>query len=499
MPNDILADISISKISYLSGEEFCVKLIFDVTPVALTEEIDVWVYLQKVERGRNIFAFAFGDMFSCIGNNLEVKRKLPQEFSCGLYLINEITLRLSENGIPTKQHRVVFDPVFFVVQTTLENPLTKPTLAHMIAKAEAERHAYINHEIQTDKSRQTGSQKKRFSVLVFGEGCLLHSHQQLEGYVIIPLGLGMSHRRMHEIVNSTLLDLNLEPLRFDLEMEKRFESDTPAFLVLYQAVVAVNNNDAMDYCRSHAALVFELISLDRGQKPHEFACLVFDLDSTQRWLKYQQPSYKGYLNPDFDPVSTANLIERHVPKLQTNPFLQLLIKTYADATAEDNLGFALLRFWSVMELLADKYVPKGIELKNPDGSQIVNAKGKPEKTDSKHGRVYYYISTYVNYNQTIGYSLEGVQKQYSIGPYSSHLNPEFTQLPEQFSLWDMIRAGYAVRNAIAHEGQFDLTKAALGNVYDRLATKLIESGTRDPHRCIRRLAELSLKRELDKT
>ncbi len=502
MSNDIHVKLSASKISYLPGEEFCLQILFDVLPVVLTEEICVWVAFHKIEDGRVNFKQAIGEKPSLLGNHLIVKRDLPPEFSLGLYQISDVTLCLIENDIPI-QHRLAYPPFFFAVQSSQDDPLTEVELVQMVAQAEEKRLSYMNREIHTEKSRQTEIERKKFMVLVFGEGCLLHCPQQLEGYIILPLGLGLSHRRLNEIVNITLSCLNLDTLEFDQELENKFENDTPTFLVLYQAIVAIDHDDAMDYCRSHANIVFELMSLDRGQKPHDFACLVYDLSSSQRWIKYKWPYYKGFLNPDFDPSSTANLIDRHATKLQNNPFLQLLIKTYADATAENNRGFALLRFWSVLELLADKYVQKGIELKNPDGTSLPNKKGKSETTCSKVGRVFHYVSSLFKGSTQLyngDYLTEGeCKKPYLVGPFSSHLYPEFTQLPDQFSHWDMIKAGYAVRNAIAHEGQFTLTRIPKNDPYYRLATELIKNDARDPYRFIRHIAELGLRQELNKT
>lgn len=485
-----------SKITYLSGEELRIKLFF-TQPSYLAEVTNISIDLHKIERGRNQFSFGFGAKPSWAGSILEVKQKLPNDFSCGLYVIGGATLCLGDVSSESQQYRVVFEPIFLAVQTILDRPFSKQDIEQLISNAEIERYSYINHEFQTKQSQLAGVQKKSFSVLVFGVGCLLHSHQQLEGFVITPLGLGMSHRRLHEIVNSALSKLNLEQLRFDPEMEKQFESASPTFLVSYPAVVAVDYIDALDYCRSHAAYLFELLGLDRGQKPREFASFASELGSNQRWHMYQQPWYKGNLICDFNPVSTPNLIERALPKLQAIPFLSLLIKTYSDATAEENQGFALLRYWSVMELLAGKYVQQGIDVKNPDGSLILKSNGKPENTGSKHGGVYHYILSSGHYSVSGSYNLNGIQKSYLIGADLSH--PGCTQGTELISLWDMVRAAYAVRNAIAHEGQFDLSQAAIStDSYQQLAARLIQDGYASPVDFIQNQARLNVMIELNK-
>ena len=83
-----------------------------------------------------------------------------------------------------------------------------------------------------------------------------------------------------------------------------------------------------------------------------------------------------------------------------------------------------------------------------------------------------------------------------IGADTSH--PGYNLNTVLISLWDMVRAGYAVRNAIAHEGQFDLNKAASGAIYEQLAARLVKSGQVDPRIFIKSQAHLSLMRELNK-
>ena len=260
-------------------------------------------------------------------------------------------------------------------------------------------------------------------------------------------------------------------------------------------MVAVDHKDALDHCRYHSTLLCELLGLDRGQKPREFACVAYEYGGPHYWRIFQQPWYRGNLAADFNPVSTANMIERVVPKLQATPFLRFLLKTYADATAEEDPDFALLRFWSVLELLADKYVLPGACIRNPDGSLILNAKGNPETTDPKHCRVYQYVLSAGSYAQSGIYEHGGVQKKYMVGADPTH--PGYSQGAELISLWDLVRSVYDVRNAVAHEGQFDLHKARTGDQYCKLAARLILEAFATPHVFIKSQAHISVMRELN--
>lgn len=412
-----------SKIAYLSGEEFSISLTFVAPPKYLLDVVNVSIDLQKVERGRNQFTFGFGTNPTIVGNVLTVKQRLSSDIAQGLYYVGGVILCMKDDSNPV-QHRVAFAPVFFLIQTILDRPCSKLDLIKIISFAEDERRSYTNHAFETPRSKSAVSDRKEFSVVVFGVGCLLHSPQQLEGLVITPLGLGMSHDRLHKIVNVALSKLDFEPLKFDPEMEKQFESQTPTVMVSYPTVFAADYSDALDFCRDHSSLLFEYLGLDRGQKPKEFACFATEIGTCQRWHMYLMPWYKGNLISDFNPSSTANLIEKTLPKVQGNPFLRLIVRTYSDATAEENPGFALLRYWTVLELLGDKYVEHDVEIKHPNGERILNLNGKPETTKTKSGRVYQYILSSGSFVHSGAYTEEGIQKTFMIGADESH--PGFT-------------------------------------------------------------------------
>ena len=357
------------------------------------------------------------------------------------------------------------------------------------------RATYVCQPIRTAKAEKKPTEGKQFCALIFGVGCLLHAHQQLDGYSIAPLGSGLSHRRMHDIVNAGLERRGLEDLAFDEKIEKQFENSTPTFLVSYEMVVAADHDDALDHCRSHADLIFQILGLDRGQMPREFASMVIEHGSNQLWYLYQMPGYRGNLASDFNPVSTANRIERLLPKLMADPFSRLLIKTYAEATAEMDYGFSLIRYWSVMELVADKNIAnRGAPLAHPDGTPILNRKGNPETTNSKLGRVYAYILANNAFKSHGTYTENGSQKSYMVGRDPS--DPAYTPATELIPLWDLVRAVYAIRNAVAHEGQFDLDQAMTGDAYQMLAARLKKSSNPDPLRFIKQQAQLVLWREV---
>jgi hypothetical protein len=454
----------------------------------------------RIERMRNQFAFGFGMAPRVVREMLEVEQRFPAILKAGLYGVGEATLSIGSiggaaepSGTAFETIRVTFSPVVFQVRTAPEQPASPEAIAKQAAVIVARRAQLARKPFIVDPL--TGAKAgPRFRIYVFGLGCLIHQPQQLEGFAILPLGQGLSHYNMSEIVNRFLEGNGFEPLPFIEATEKAFAASTPVFVVAYAVAVASGHEAALEYCRQHAERVFSILGIDRGQKPRAFAYVATQYDTNQWWHWFDFPGYRGNLLSDFNPVKTANEIERLLPRLEANPFLRLIVSTYSDATSEHEYGFALLRFWSVLELVAERKIAAGMPVLHPDGTAILNVKGKPETTNSKYGRVYACILANGAFEETGSYTEGGYQKSYHIGDAN---NPNVAATTEIFTLWDMVRATYAVRNAIAHEGQFDLAKARTGDIYQQLAARLKSHGQLpDPLRFIMMKAQLAVLREV---
>lgn len=463
--------VILSAHSYVLGDLFSCR--FTVSSnVNLSRVRNVSVDMLRLDRLRDQFAFGFGSTPRIVEQSLEIEQNLSAGMTPGLYRIARVTLSVDGDGedVDPQQFSVTFPPtVIFQIRSAIEIPASPETIAKR-AEAIIFRRSLLARKPHIVSPLEESDEGLRFLVRVFGVGCLIHQSQQLEGFSIFPLGVGLSHRDMWEIVNGFLESDGSEPLPFIETTEQSFQASTPIFVISYEQVVADNVDAAFKYCAQHAQRVFSILGIDRGQKPRAFAYVVAQYDTNRWWHEFVFPGYRGNFAVDFNPVETGNLIERLLPRLETSPFSRLIVATYADATAEPEYGFAVLRFWSVMELVAEHSIPGGKPVHHPDGSPILKANGKAETTNSKHGRVYEYILAGGTYEMFGNYVEEGVQKTLYIGGSTSTSAQSAT---EAIALWDMVRAVYAVRNSIAHEGQFDIAKAQAGDEYERLAVRLM--------------------------
>lgn len=493
------SSLTLNAYSYLAGERVVCRLAVTLD-VPLDRVTNVSLDFFCIEPMRDQFAFGFGMAPRVVAETLEVEQSFPTDFRAGLYGIGGATLSIGlidgaeePTGTAPQNIRVTFSPVIFQVRTAPEQPASPEAIAQQVAVVVDRRAQLASRPFIVDPLTDAKEQP-RFKVYVFGVGCLIHQPQQLEGFAILPLAQGLSHYNMSEIVNRFLQGNGFEPLPFIEATEKAFAESTPVFVVAYTMAIATGPEAALEYCRQHAERIFSILGIERGQKPRAFAYVATQYNTSQWWHRFDFPGYRGNLLSDFNPVNTANQIERLMPRLDANPFSRLIVGTYGDATAEQEYGFGLLRFWSVLELVAERKIAAGMPVVHPDGTAILNAKGNPETTNSKHGKVYAYILANGAFEESGSYTEAGVQKSYHVGDAK---NPNVTAATEVFPLWDMVRATYAIRNAIAHEGQFDIVKAQAGDVYQQLAARLRAHGQPpDPLRFIKMQAQLAVWREV---
>ena len=316
---------------------------------------------------------------------------------------------------------------------------------------------------------------RRFRVLIFAVGSVLHSVQQLEGFKVVPLKGSMSHRPLLDIANSYLTSAKLPPLPFKKEVELRFEGGSPSIVLDYHDVWARDFEDAFVYCRQHSDLVFLAIGLNRGHVPREFGGVAFDRTTGECQYYFHAPWHRSNLVPDFSPSAVGNAIETTLPRLISNPFMMLISRSFAEARSEERVDFQVLRMWTILELAADRHVAKdNTPLTHPNGSPITKPNGKPETNQSQVGRVYSYLRTVGPMSSVSSWTDETGTHVLIQGGDTSH--PQYQPGASVYSLWEMVKSGYAIRNYVAHEGRFDPTIAKQGDHYQQLAAAAFEIG-----------------------
>lgn len=463
--------ILLNKTTYHPGDEINIQIDFSDSHGWLENVSNINIDIFRVDIERNNFAFGFGASPPKENNIAIIAQQLPKDFQKGLYVVSGIRLIYGENAQETRNVRVD-DPRTRFFWLSDDGTLDESDLYRKISEFEDARDRYVNSEIRT--SAGTGrAQCEQFKVVIFGVGCLLHAPQLMAGFALYPLGQGYSYDHMREAVNAFMQGRHGIYLEKVDSIASSFESSTPLFAVEYNNVRSVDHLDAGAHCAHLSENIFTILAYDRGQRPRSFATVMVNTTSGQKWQGFHFPGYKGNLVSDFNPASTANTLQRLLPKIENSPWVDLLLRIYADAKSESNRDYACLKFWQILEMVAKKHVlHNSIEIVKPDGAPITDAKGDSINTKNALGKVYKYL-----FDKEGGSAFCQIGENEKIFFESSddaRNNPNFDQNTKVVSLWETLSALYEIRNATAHSGKFDIESASRGSERERKAAELLE-------------------------
>lgn len=463
--------ILLDKTTYFVGDEINIQIDLSDSPGSLDGLTNINIDIFRVDIERDNFAFGFGATPPTESDAVTISQKLPTNFQTGLYVVYGIKFIYGEDGQEMRNIRVD-DPKKRFFWLSNDEVLDESNLHKKITELENSRSGYVNSEIRTCAS--TGSKQcEQFKVVIFGVGCLLHAPQTMEGYVLRPLGLGYSYDHMLEAVNYFMQGAYGVALEKVDSIDSSFASSTPLFAVEFKNIQAADHLDAGAHCAHLAENIFTILAYDRGQRPRSFATVMLNSKSRQVWQGFHFPGYKGNLVSDFNPASTANTLQRLLPKLDSSPWVDLILRIYADAKTESNRDYACLKFWQILEMVAKKHVlDSSIEIAKPDGAQIMDANGKIVNTKYALGKVYQYL--FDKEGGTAICHLGENEKVIFESSEDARNNPNFDQNSKIVTLWETLCALYEIRNATAHSGRFNIDGARSGTERERKAAELLE-------------------------
>lgn len=472
----MLAKVSISnnKNSFLPGEVINISINFYHKPedARTNTPINLNIGISRIDVERNSFVVGTGMPLTLDGQQLRATIKIPEGATQGIHFFSELAVLEIENGEPGNRLPLVFESPIFEVRHLLA--LAKPIndLQARLADLERKRSAYLSRVHITTAAKERGHSTRNFRVIIFATGCNIHTEQHMDGYKISPIRLGLSHQRLLDVTNQYLETQGIEAIAHLEETERQFSNSTPTMAVDFHQIESIDHQDAIVYAQSLSSDIFQILGLEQGQIPRQFALLATEYDTTNRWHRFEIPWYRGNQIRGFEPSQIARTIDTYLPRLQGNPFQRLLLRSFAEATDDDDWGFQVLRYWTVLELAANRKVPGNIGIYHPNGDPILRPDGQPATTKHKGNMVYEYVRRMDSFLSHEHQEIDGQSVLAEIWKLSTSSETEYRSC---YSLRDIVEACYAVRNAVAHEGIYD--PDAQGTTSNPMAARIVKRGS----------------------
>jgi hypothetical protein len=409
--------------------------------------------------------------------------------SSGIYFIQNFTI-ISQSDTDTKNKIIQTNQVFFKVveseEFEAEDGFDMDAEVKLIRLKQKE---YQERIITTDFANLNLTPKHKYRVLMFAVGIKLRNIQILPGYKIIDLNKGFKPKYMLDVIKLSGIKLQYNP-----EIHKDFSRSTPISVIEFHCVEAINNQDAINYITHYCETLFDFLGVEQGQRPVKFAHVVFSSTTGKGTYGLSYPIYRGNVASPFSPSFLTEKMEEALSTMKSDPWIELLYELCSSAIteAEKDNDFAHFKMWSILELIADKKIPNNIEIKGFNGKHIQDKQGQKITTKTKVGKVYQLIFESNMLNHTFSSQIPGHEHSVIFELSSAS---DATPPTKSFSLWEGVSALYAIRNAVAHEGKFSLTKAEKGNsAKAKIAAELYKI---KPD-ILRNLAESWIKHILDK-
>ncbi|CAM3745998.1 hypothetical protein [Pseudoalteromonas maricaloris] len=467
-----MTQIILNSQCFEAGEELRINIQLKDTTPSSQRSSNINIDIIYIGEHRDIPRLMFSHTVDPQEPTLIIPRVITDDFETGLYQVRNLRF-VHENGEkPVHIKSDGEDLLYFWVAPKQSYKLGKEQIIEKIKEVKVKQKQYAERSIYSKRCDEA-SHSSKFRVLIFGVGCLLHSLQQMKGYRIIPLGRGFSYGHMLEAVNLYAKQNLGTELPFESDIESRFSQSTPVFVIDFWDIWAPNTDDCISTAVGIAEDIFTVLAFGRGQRPSYFAYVVLNKETGSGVQSFNFPGYKGNLAPSFNPLEGAELIEKIFPLIQKDPWVDLIMRLYADALNEPNLSYRFFKYWSLLELIAKKRIqtPSNKPLLHPDGESILYNNDEPVNPNGTLGKVYRFCLQAKLQPRT---PLRDGQYIHFESYSNSSKGLDMGENTIIFRLWDSLRGLYEIRNSTAHAGEFNPDEARKGNDRAKLAAQLWE-------------------------
>lgn len=414
------------------------------------ENVAVSLMFDFVGPKREAFSFSQHGIALREGDSA-ITFQVPPDVEEGLHQLIDVQLASTDGSgkIISLREQGFCNDIYVEIGTLVGEPASAQALKEQAQAIRNDRQNWHKTPFETPDAKQSPSLAADFRCIVFAFGADIPHRQDLQGFTLHPVGRGVSYSALRDSISEFLMQVANDEVPFDNGVDARYRSSTPVGAIEFHHVKAVTAADALNFARRYAGDIFLTIGLERGATAQVFAGYVdYGL---QGFIHFQFPGYSGNLLSGLFRDDVAVRIERDLPALQRSPVIRLLYETYSNALSERDPGYKFLKFWTILETCARDNVQKGLRISDPSGSIILNDRNQPFSTDHIAPRVYKYLFDLPAINTQGSAIIGGANVQYQFEGGTAVPAQAGT---EHYSLWEVVRALYVVRNAMAHGGAY---------------------------------------------
>ena len=423
-----MIDVTINKISFVKGEKGVITV--KCNDVEQYAQLQIEIFNAGVKNPEAKFPVGTSPIIKD-DNHYEVEFNTHNINCYGIYEIKLVifhTPKQNEDIIPRKEFKsgIDFPRVFFEIfmvnyyefPDILQIPKSKPQLEiEVYTEEQMHEHDFLSG---IDIRQKLDNNKFRYRVFVFVKKLKIGKKIRFNKCEIFPSLSNLHNKDSLECVN----DFLHTQIKINLAFEYQdLSNNNPVAIIHFPLIISNTVEEIINFCIKKSSFVLQALALTRHASGEIFDIMLYDEKQPYAERHSTEKPYKGNLLLGDMSGENANILENYIKNLEQDSFKSFLVNLYKQAQAEENNDFAYIRYWQILETLAESknYNPQQ-KLLNFNNEIIKDLNGKDKKVKDSDAIVYQLL------------------KENGWGDGNEILT------------WDRVNIWFAFRNAVAHYG-----------------------------------------------
>jgi hypothetical protein len=273
----------------------------------------------------------------------------------------------------SEQTRIVFEVRAAGTALRSENEVLEELIRREI---ELERSFNSAIDIRVSKSEKP---TKVYSAFVFVRDVLIGTRIRFDQYELLPTRAGLDSEDGVNFVNEfmarhTAVGVHFE---YDDQLRQRSQQSNPVCVVHFPNLVGNNFDEALSYCTNQTELLLLALALSRDSSGRIFEIVLVDRVEPSATKYSPSEHYVGNLLTGQLSGECADSLDAYLAGMRKNSLNQFLVELYKEARRERHYDFQYLRFWQILEVLADsRNYDSNLQLVDYEGEVMLD-NGRP--------------------------------------------------------------------------------------------------------------------------
>jgi hypothetical protein len=225
------------------------------------------------------------------------------------------------------------------------------SLLDIVQNWEKSNESIFNEGIQLENTKCTNL----YAVFVLVKGLKIGIKYRLENYEFIPLPFGMQAYDSLNATNRFINDFTKINFLFEYseQVDLQTQQNNPISVAHFPKILCDTTEEAHLFTEKRVNSFLKSMSLIRGTVGEIFDFIIVNLSDGQGLRLSQSNSYIGNLLTGGLSGEQPESLSKYINSIENNVFHEFLVTLHREALREQSEDYKFLRYWSILEILAE--------------------------------------------------------------------------------------------------------------------------------------------------